>query len=229
MIHDPPLLEIRRRFMRPSPEVVSRLSGLETGWLVDAMNGRGALDYRIKPLDSERAAFAGVALTCACGPSDNLAIIAACALGQAGDVVMAASDGFSATAIVGDNVAGMARNKKLSAIITDGLVRDSIGIRQTGLPVFAAGVTPNSCVRNGPGTIGGRIVIGGVAVESGDAVVGDRDGVVVIPRADLPSVLARLDDIRAAERELQASVAHGATSMAFMDELLASDRVRYLD
>lgn len=229
MIHDPPVLQIRRKFARPEPADLTRLAGVETGWLADAMNGRGALDYRIKPLDPERAAFVGVALTCACGPSDNLAVIAACALGQPGDVIMAATDNFTATAIVGDNVAGMARNKGLSAIVTDGMVRDSIGIVQTQLPVFAAGVTPNSCVRNGPGVIGQRIVIGGVPVELGDAVVADRDGVVVVPRADLPGILVKLAAIQAAEKELQGQVAGGGSSMAFMDELLKSDRVRYLD
>ena len=229
MIHDPPLLEIRRNFARASAADIAKLQGIETGWLADAMNGRGALDFRIKPLDAENATFVGTALTCACGPSDNLAIIAACMIGQPGDVVMAAADNFTATAIVGDNVAGMARNRKLSAIVTDGMVRDSVGIMKTGLPVFSAGVTPNSCVRSGPGVLGQRIVIGGVAVEAGDIVAADRDGVVVIPRTELHVVLARIEEIKAAEAELQGKVAQGAGGMAFMEELLASDRVRYLD
>ena len=90
-------------------------------------------------------------------------------------------------------------------------------------------MTPNSCVRSGPGVLGQRIVIGGVAVEAGDIVAADRDGVVVIPRTELHVVLARIEEIKAAEAELQGKVAQGAGGMAFMEELLASDRVRYLD
>jgi 4-hydroxy-4-methyl-2-oxoglutarate aldolase len=224
MIHDPPLLEIRRAFERAKASDIARLEGIETGWLIDAMNGRGALDHRIKPVDPERAAFVGSAITCACGPSDNLAIIGALSLAEKGDVILAATDGFAATAVIGDNLAAMGRNKGLAAMVTDGMARDSAGIEKAGLPVFAAGITPNSCVKSGPGTVGLGIVVGGVRVEAGDVIVGDRDGVVVIPRARLAEVLARLDDVKRAEAELQA-----LASMPFMDEMLASDRVRFVD
>src|SRR5258708_5956047 len=88
------------------------------------------------------------------GPSDNLAILAAIALAEPGDVIVAAGDGFTGTAIVGDNMAAMARNRKVAAIVADGLVRDSAGVVGVGLPMFARGITPNSCVRSGPGRIG---------------------------------------------------------------------------
>jgi 4-hydroxy-4-methyl-2-oxoglutarate aldolase len=68
-----------------------------------------------------------------------------------------------------------------------------------GLPTFAMGVTPNSPQRHGPGSVGLPIVCGGVAVGSGDIVVGDRDGVVVVPRARIEETLKRLDRVKAAE------------------------------
>lgn len=229
MLEEPPLLQIRRTFPRPDPVLVRRFAGVPTGFLVDCMDGRGALDARIKPVDPERAAFAGVAVTCLCGPGDNLAITAALAFLRQGDVLVAAAEGFPGLAVVGDRVAGMARNQGGVAVVTDGVVRDVVGIQAAGLPVFAAGVTPNSCAASGPGTVGLPVVVGGVAVGPGDLVAGDRDGVVVVPFAQVEAVLARLDRVRAAEEAMDARVAAGLGVPDRIRALLDSPRVRYLD
>ena len=118
------------------------------------MQGRAALDHHIKPVDPECAQFVGPALTCQTGADDNLAILAALVLAEPGDVIVAAADAFSATAVVGDNVTMMAKNKGVAAIVIDGMARDSYGIVPVGLPVFSRGITPNSCVRSGPGRVG---------------------------------------------------------------------------
>jgi 4-hydroxy-4-methyl-2-oxoglutarate aldolase len=229
MIEEPPILTIRRRIPRPEAARLASLAGVQTGNLVDAMDGRGALDYAIKPVDPARAAFVGPALTCEPGPSDNLAILAAIAMAEPGDVIVAAGEGFTGTAIVGDNMAAMARNRKVAAIVADGLMRDSPGLVAVGLPMFARGITPNSCVKSGPGRIGLPVVVGGVVVESGDVIVGDVDGVVVVPRAQLDAVLDRLAAVRRAEAALQAEIAKGLDCPESVRALLASDRVRYID
>src|SRR5215472_14222305 len=213
MIEEPPLLTIRRRIPRPDPARLASLAGVQTGNLVDAMDGRGALHYAIKPVDPKRSAFVGPALTCEPGPSDNLAILAAIAIAEPGDVIVAA----------------MARNRKVAAIVADGLMRDSPGLVAVGLPLFARGITPNSCVKSGPGRIGLPIVAGGVGVEAGDIVVGDVDGVVVIPRAQLAAVLDRLAAVRRAEAALQEKIANGLDCPEAVRALLGSDRVRYID
>jgi 4-hydroxy-4-methyl-2-oxoglutarate aldolase len=229
MIEDPPLLTVRRRTARPDFAKLGALAGVQTGNLVDAMDGRGALDYAIKPIDPKRSAFVGPALTCEPGPSDNLAILAAIALAAPGDVIVAAGDGFTGTAIVGDNMAAMARNRQVAAIVADGLVRDSAGVVGVGLPMFARGITPNSCAKSGPGRVGLPVVVGGVSVEAGDVVVGDLDGVVVIPRAQLDAVLDRLAAVRRAEAALQEKIARGLDCPEAVRALLGSDRVRYVD
>ncbi len=173
--------------------------------------------------------FVGPALTCQTGADDNLAILAALALAEPGDVIVAAADAFSATAVVGDNVTMMAKNKGVAAIVIDGMARDSTGIVPVGLPVFARGITPNSCVRSGPGRVGLPIVCGGVAIEAGDVVLGDRDGVVVIPRAQVEAVVAALDEIRRMEEETQSKIRAGMTHLPSIEELLKSDRVAYVD
>jgi 4-hydroxy-4-methyl-2-oxoglutarate aldolase len=229
MLKDPPLLTVRRRFERPSAELLAKLKGAQTGHIVDALEGRGALDHQIKPVDSAHAMFVGPALTCETGANDNLAIMACLVLAEPGDVIVAACDGHCATAVVGDNLAMMAKNKGVAAIVIDGMARDRDGIVPAELPVFARGITPNSCVRSGPGRIGFPIVCAGVAVQAGDIVLGDRDGVVVIPRMELVRVAGRLDEIRRMEEETQARIRAGMTHLDSVAELLESDRTVYVD
>lgn len=229
MLKDPPILTIRRRFQRPGRELLAKLKGAQTGHIIDALEGRGGLDHRVKPIDPEHAHFVGAALTCEAGANDNLAILAALVLAEPGDVIVAACDAHAATAVVGDNVVMMASNKGVAAIVIDGMARDRDGIVPVGLPVFARGITPNSCVRSGPGRIGLPIVCGGVAVQAGDVLVGDRDGVVVIPQGEVETVIGRLDEIRRAEEATQAKIRAGMTHLESVAQLLASDQVAYLD
>ena len=77
--------------------------------------------------------------------------------------------------------------------------------------------------------MGFAIVCGGVAVEPGDVVLGDRDGVVVIPQAQLEAVVAALADIRRMEEETQRKIRAGMTHLDSVAELLKSDRVAYVD
>jgi 4-hydroxy-4-methyl-2-oxoglutarate aldolase len=228
MIEDPPLLTILRDRPAPDAALVERLRGAMTGHVVDAQDGGGALDPAIKPIEPTQAAFVGVALPCQTGPGDNLAVMGALAVARPGEVIIAAADGFTGSAIMGDNVAWMARNAGVVALVTDGAVRDAAGIRDIGLPLFARAVTPNSCARNGPGRVGLPVVCGGVPVCAGDVVLGDADGVVIIPRAMLADVLARLERVREAEAALQARIGAGLTRMESVEQLLASPRVKWV-
>ena len=229
MIEDPPLLSIRRNFPRPSSDIVNAFKTVPTGFVVDCMAGRGGLDFEIKAADPQHARFVGVALTCAAGPADNLAMMAAIHFCQPGDVIMVSADSFTATCVTGDLLVGMAKNQGAVAVVTDGLVRDLEGILEVGLPVFSRGITPNSCARNGPGSVGEPITIGDVAVASGDIVVGDDDGVVVIPQSHAKQVIWQLEQVKAAEANLTNRVKAGMKVGEIIGDLLESDRVKYLD
>jgi 4-hydroxy-4-methyl-2-oxoglutarate aldolase len=232
MIDEPPLLTLARRPPPPAPELLLPFREVPTGWLADAMQGRGAMDAGVKPLAPEVPAmrrFVGIALTCWCGPNDNLALMAAVAMAEPGDVVIAATEGFAGSGMTGDLVAGMARNRGVAAIVSDGMVRDRDGLVAVGLPVYCRGVTPNSCVRNGPGTVGLPVIAGGIPVSSGDLVCGDADGVVVVPRLRLEEVGRRLAAIAQAERAAEAAVKAGQAARPEILDLLASSRVRWID
>jgi 4-hydroxy-4-methyl-2-oxoglutarate aldolase len=229
LITDPPLLTIRADFPRPATEIVEAFAGVPTGHVVDAMGGVGALDYRIKPLEIPGKVMVGVALTCDNGPADNLAAFGALSVAQPGDILVAATGGYAGVAVVGDLMLGMARNRGVAGFVTDGLVRDVAGILDVGLPVYCAGVTPNSPVRNGPGTVGLPVDLGGLRIESGDLLIGDRDGVVVVPRARAAAVLEGLKAVRAAEAALETKVKAGLEIPDFVKRVLESDRVRRVE
>ncbi|HTW29121.1 MAG TPA: 4-hydroxy-4-methyl-2-oxoglutarate aldolase [Acetobacteraceae bacterium] len=229
MIHDPPLLRIRRRFARPDPALLAAFADVPTGNLVDAMGGRGCLDYRIRALVPERATLCGTAVTCEAGPADNLALFGALDVAGRGDVLVCATDGFTATSVTGDLLLGMARNRGIAGLVTDGLVRDLAGILAVGLPVHCAGLTANSPARNGPGSVGLPVVVGGVRVASGDIIVADRDGVVIVPLDQAEAVQARLVEVRAAETALDSAVRAGLEIPEFVRSILASDRVEEIE
>ena len=197
MIEEPLPLVFGASQERPPSEVVERFRGAPTSFIVDAMNGTGALDWRIKPLVGR--SLVGVALTCDCGPIDNLAFLAALAECRPGDVLVVATGGYVGAAVTGDLLLGVARNRGAAGFVTDGLVRDLDDLETLGLPVFAIGVTPNSPQRRGPGSVGLPVVCGGVSIASGDVVVGDRDGVVVVPRARIADTLDNLERVKAME------------------------------
>jgi 4-hydroxy-4-methyl-2-oxoglutarate aldolase len=197
MIEEPPPLVFAPVVNRPPAKLVERFRGAPTSFIVDAMGGTGALDWRIKPLVG--GSLVGVALTCDCGPLDNLAFMAALADCRPGDVLVVATGGHVGAAVTGDLLIGVARNRGAAGFVTDGLVRDLDDLETIGLPVYAMGVTPNSPQRRGPGSVGLPVVCGGVLVASGDVVVGDRDGVVVVPRARISATLESLQRVKAAE------------------------------
>lgn len=215
MIEEVPNLQIQA-IHRPDAARVALLKGTPTGFLVDAMGGNGALDFRITPAIAEQYAFCGVALTCHAGPADNLALVHALQFVETGDVLVVGTDGFTGCAVTGDLVLGMAKNSGAVGFVTDGCVRDLVGLKSVGLPAWAMGVTPNSPHRNGPGSIGMPVNIAGHGVRTGDIVVADLDGVVIIPFDMLETVLAKLPAIRAAEAAADETVRQGARLPGFL-------------
>jgi 4-hydroxy-4-methyl-2-oxoglutarate aldolase len=228
MIGDPPVLTLKRHVERPSEAQIAAFEGVPTGFVVDAQMGQGALDHRIKPLWPE-ARFAGPALTAACGPRDNTAVYVAMKVARPGDVLVLQTGDYEGAAVIGDNLAAIMKKLGIVAVVTDGLVRDLEGLLEVGLPVFCRGLTPNSPYKGAPCEVGTRVSIGGSAIDCGDVLVGDRDGVVVVPGYRIDEVIRSLDDVRAKEKEAGARIAAGAALPAWIDELIQSSRTRLLD
>ena len=228
MIGDPTKLAIRARFPRLAAADLAPFRARSTSFVVDAMNGRGALHHAIKPLDPA-SRMVGSALTARAGARDNLAALAALDLIEPGDVLVIATQGFEGTATLGDNMARIAQMRGAVGVVTDGMARDAAEIIALGLPVFCRGVTPNSAFPSGPGEVGLPLAMGEVTVEAGDLILGDRDGVVVVPRAQLAVVTARLELVAAKEAEMHAKVAAGEIRSLLERYPELGDQTTYVD
>lgn len=232
MIEDPPVLTIKRNIPRPSPDMVAALRALPTSIISDAMGGKGCLAPGIAPLAGFAGTvgrIAGPALTADCGPGDILALQAALDQIYPGDIVVCAFGGHLGCASIGDRVAAMIKNAGGIGFVTDGALRDADGCDEVGLPIWAAGITPASPGATGPGRVGLPITTGGQAVDAGDIIVADRDGVVVVPRLELNAVLARALEVEDLERQRDQEVRDGLIVPPNIHDLLASDRVKYID
>ena len=229
MIEEPPLLRIRRRFNRPSKDQIAAFQGVPTGFICDAMDGKGSLATAIAPLDIGQPAVAGPALVAENGPAEILATLAALNLIEQGDVVLAAVEGHQGASCAGDQISGMMKNAGAAGFVTDGPMRDREGVLATGLPCWCTGLNPNSPYGNGPGRLGYGAVIGGTWVERGDLIVADENGVVVIPHARIDEVAEKVKAVKAAEDELEAKVKDGLSTLLDLEEMARDGKVVFED
>jgi 4-hydroxy-4-methyl-2-oxoglutarate aldolase len=231
MIEEPPELTIRRPNRRPSASQIAAFKDVPTSFVADAIGGGGALHLSIQPLapDALPGHAAGPALTADNSPSDLMATFTALAFLQAGDILVSAFAGYQGCAAAGDRVAGMAKNAGAVGFVTDGPVRDYAGLLDAGLPCWCTGLTPASPFGTGPGAVGLPIQIGGQRIETGDMIVADRDGVVVVPFAQLDTVIAQLVHVLENEKVLDAKVADGLVVPDVVHAWLNSDKVRFVD
>lgn len=227
MIGEPVALTIRRRIDRPQTRTLRAYQGLPTGFVTDAFNGRGCLDYRIKPLVPDMK-LCGPAITALCPPGDILAAMASLDFAKAGDVIVIAAGGETNAAKIGDLWLAWAKRIGVAGVVCDGLVRDVAGLLKAGLPVFARGVTPNSGFKTGPGAVNGEVSCGGVAIAPGDIIVGDRDGVVAVPRRQAAAVAKQLELVKKKEADAERNVRRGV-KLQFWNEQALGERVRYVD
>lgn len=227
MIESPPTLTVKTAMRRPTDEQIAAFQGLPTGYIVDALLGGGALSSNIQPLGGGRdlvCVAAGPALTVDCGAADVLATFASLKFILGGEVIVSAFAAHRGCAAAGDRLIGMMKNSGAAGFVTDGPVRDYNGIIPVGLPVWCAGLTPASPHMSGPGSVGFPVQIGGQEVETGDMIVADRDGVVVVPFEQLDEVVQKLERIQILEQDLDEKVAKGLKIPDWVEEYLASDK-----
>lgn len=223
-----PILSIRRNFPRIDPKLIDQLRGFPTGYFVDIQGRRGAMDVGIQQM-FDSGPVIGTAVTVRTVPDDNLTPYAALTLLKPGDVLIIGCMDWTGSAVVGDLILGMFKNAGVAGVVTDGAVRDIVGLEDVGVPIYARGLTANSPQKNGPGEIGTSVAMGGVTVNSGDLIVADRDGVVVLPHDKVNDAVAAVRAIKEKESKIEAAIAKGQTAPDWVKELVASDRTRFLD
>lgn len=173
-------------------EVILRAKKLNSTLISDALGCTGSMDYKVKPVSSGMKVV-GTALTVEMRAGDNLFLHQGIYCGGEGYVLVADGKGHTENAYLGELMAGAAKAIGLEGIIIDGLVRDREMLDEIGLPIFAKGFIPNGPFKDGPGAINIPISCAGVTVCPGDLIVGDDDGVVVVPKEKIEITLEKAE------------------------------------
>jgi regulator of RNase E activity RraA len=215
-----PGYRIRQELEHPPAEAVQALSAFDTPAISDQMNRLYTMVPAIRavtPVDR----VIGPACPVKVYPGDNLMVHKSLDIARPGDVVVVDTSASSLTAVLGDLVSTKARHRGIAGFVVDGLIRDLPAIRALGdFPVFARGVTPIGPLHRGPGEVGYPISAGGIVVRAGDVIVGDPNGVVVVPRDILEELVERLESRSAVEAAYTAGVARGEFSNEWVDATL---------
>ncbi|MEU6685095.1 RraA family protein [Streptomyces sp. NPDC046832] len=168
---------------------VDAFTDIPTTTLADLLGRGQVMDIGIRPLWGPGPRVAGPAFTVDCPPGDNLMLHAAIHRAAPGSVVVVESGDLD-HALAGGNVCAVAQRRGIAAFVADGLIRDLGEVRDLRFPVFARGVIPIPGTKSAARPLNERVRCGGVAVDAGDTVVADEEGVVVVPAARRAEVLA---------------------------------------
>ncbi|TDE54659.1 RraA family protein [Nonomuraea mesophila] len=183
-------------------EETHRLGEVPAANVGDALQRMTVMDGGIR-LVTERATLVGNALTVDVRSGDNLAIHRALDEARPGDVLVVNGRGDLTRALVGDLIGEIMVNAGVTGAVVDGAVRDVRALSAMGLTVYARAVTPAGPFKDGPGAIGVPVAVGGVVVAAGDVLVGDADGVAVIPRHRVREVVDAVSGIVEKEEVLR--------------------------
>lgn len=208
---------------RPSAELVAALRGKASSNLADAMGRFHFMDPGI--VSRCGLPLCGVAVTVSARPGDNLMVHKALQVARPGDVVVVSTNGNTTSAVFGELMGHTAVGAKLGGIVVDGAIRDVDGLLALGFPAFSRAVSPGGCDKDGPGEVNVPISCGSTVVMPGDIVVGDEDGVAVVPREDAGEVLERVVELEAREKDRIAAILDGQLFKSEIDESLRSKGV----
>lgn len=198
-------VRITSSWKRPDQKWLLAFSEFPVANIGDAMERLNMCDAGIVPVSS-RTQFVGFAFPVLVTAGDNAAVIKALDYIQPGDVMMINGLGHIDRALVGEQLTQRFQQAGAVAQVIDGAVRDRKVIESTGLPTFCRGTTPAGPFKNGPGVIGEPVAMGGVVCSAGDIVVGDEDGIIVIPFWRAEAVLAAVQEVARREAEMTAEV-----------------------
>lgn len=165
---------------RPPAGLIERLRQFATTDLCDGMVIAAAMEYCIKPMVTSKK-IVGPAVTLKLTLGDSLLVTKAMEAAQPGDVLVIDGHGSRGNALWGDHRSLTSKLLGLEGVVMDGAFRDIDECEEIGFPIYAKNVTCCSSTKNSHGEVNVPVSCGGVAVNPGDIIVGDRNGVCVVP------------------------------------------------
>jgi 4-hydroxy-4-methyl-2-oxoglutarate aldolase len=179
---------------RPSRTDIEALAKFSPATIHEAQGRRGALSSRLKPVDY-RMKLCGPAFTVKSSPRDNIMLQLAINYARPGDIIVVSAGEYEEAGSFGDVLANACLAKGIGGLVTDTGVRDTLQLRELGLPVFSLSTCIKGTVKETLGTTNDSIIVGGEIIHPGDVIVGDADGLVVVRRDEVADV-AKLSQAR---------------------------------
>ena len=198
--------------MRVTTEIITAICKFSSATLHEAMGKYGDLPYGIKPI-SPNMKVCGTAYTVKTIPCDNTILHRAYAYAKPGDVLVVDCSGYYEAGYWGDLMSLGAKTRGIAGLVIDGCVRDADDIEAMGFPVFSRGLCIRGTGKHGDGTLNEPITLGSLTIKPGDIIVGDRDGVVVVPQEKALETIEKAIAREEKEANVRKDLLGGKTSL----------------
>jgi len=215
---------------RPDQNAIEKLKSFGTATVHEAMGRTGLMNPYLRPI-YDTAKVCGTAVTVSAHPGDNLMIHAAIEMCQPGDVLVVTVTSDNTDGMFGDLLGVSAQSRGVEGLIIDAGVRDTTELTEMKFPVWAKAISAKGTVKATPGSVNIPVVCAGAIVNPGDVIIGDRDGVVIVPKEDVEKVALAAHTREDREAKVRQRLAKGELGLDIygLREKLENLGVTYVD
>lgn len=201
-------------------DIIDQFYGLSSSNIGDVMFRLYTMSPEIKRYSKRGLKMAGKAITVNTRGGDNLMIHKALDMAEQGDILVVSNGGERNRALVGEIMVNYAKYKQLGGIVLDGPLRDAQAIYELDFPIYATGVTPAGPYKDGPGEVNVPIACGSVVVQPNDIIVGDDDGIAVVPFQESETILQKVLKLKDLDESKAKAALEGSAERSWVDKLL---------
>ncbi len=205
----------------PPKTLVESFRNIPASNIADCMGRLSGLGSEIRLMTEPMSQnMVGVALTVKARPGDNLMLHKAINMVEPGDIIVLSNEGDRSQSLIGVVMVSYAKFRGVSGFVLDGPIRDVDQLYSLGVPIYATGTTPAGPWKEGPGEINVPVSCGGNVVNPGDIIVGDMDGVIVIPQQDAPALLELAQEFKRQDEAKLLAATDGTARREWVDKSL---------